>query len=289
MQPSIDYREAQIVRKVTGKRLSRLMRTYYLGPNHPMKLRFWGSFRKWSKYARLTIPYAERGWITIDERDLLQRQILIEGSYELEVWETLAAFATVDEVVWDIGAHIGSFAIQALTDLRVREIHAFEPDPVHADILEINLTLNPGRHAVHRMALGSERQRRKLYHGPVANTGLSSLANRVSSQVFEVECRSIDELVFVECINPPTLMKIDVEDWESRVLRGASRLLSEKPPKAIVFESKCDANGEILDQSIVDHLTAVDYRVRRIHRPSGLVDQRENFLASHAQRDQAAR
>src|SRR5438477_96083 len=91
--------------RVLGKYVSLPLRAYYRGPDHPMKLRIYRWFRKSVGYARFTIPYADFGLLTIDERDYLQEKIFATGFYEPEVWDILAGFAVRDEVVWDVGAN----------------------------------------------------------------------------------------------------------------------------------------------------------------------------------------
>src|SRR5262245_25797413 len=108
---------------------SRLLWTYHEGPDHPTKLRLWGWARRMSRHALLTVPYGNGGVIALDERDWLQREVLTRGFYEPEVWEALFAFASGSEVLWDIGAHVGTFTIRGLLDSRVACVHAFEPDP----------------------------------------------------------------------------------------------------------------------------------------------------------------
>lgn len=265
---------------VLGKTISRLLRSYYLCPDFPMKLRFWGWFRKLTNYARLTIPYAQMGWITVDERDLLQRRIFVEGTYETEVWATLAAFAS-EEVVWDIGAHIGSFAIQALLDCRVREIHCFEPDPEQAAILRFNLSLNGNNWRCHQVALGDRIEERLLFRGPQANTGLSTFQRDLGNGTVKVICLTGDEVISHGDAPPPTLVKIDVEGWEERVFQGARELLRTAPPKAIVFEASCDHTGELENKYIVSFLEKFGYQVSWIQRPNGQVQERENFLARY--------
>lgn len=265
-----------------GKTLSSALRAYYLGPEHPMKLRFWWWFRKRLNYARLTIPYGEGGWITVDERDVVSGFVFVEGAYEPEVWDALARYARADEVVWDVGGNIGTVAIRAVLDPRVRVVHAFEPDPVNAEVLEHNLGLNGDGFVVHRVALDSASEVRHLHLAPSANRGLSSLALATSTgKTVEVECRPADELVFDLGVEAPTLMKVDVEDWELHVLRGARRLLAEKPPRAIIFEAASDGRGEIVEREIVELLEGVGYRVERLLRPDGAVESRENYLAVH--------
>lgn len=268
--------------RVIGRRASRVLRAYYRGPDHPMKLRLWWGLYKRLHHPRLTIPYARGGWITVDLRDLLQREIFAAGAYESEVWESLAACAVADEIVWDVGAHIGSFSIRALLDQRVKEVHAFEPDPIQADVLAMNLAFNDHRHTIHRCALGSHSGTVKLYRGPLANTGLSSLKNPVSAEIVEVPSKTVDELVFKEHLPPPTLMKVDVEDWESHVFEGSQQLLAASPPKAIAFETTCDSSGRIVDGSLLEFLKARGYQISRIQRPSGSMENRENYVARRA-------
>ncbi len=265
--------------KPLSKKFSAFLRSYYKGPDHPLKVRLWNWFRRMSAYPRLTVPYGSGGWITVDERCLVQREIFDNSLYEPEVWQALSACATGDEVVWDVGAHIGSFSIQALLDKRVREVHAFEPDPAQAEILRMNLALNGGRSTVHPCALSYQKIKMPLHRGPKDNTGLSSLVFQVSGNRCDVECLMVDDLVFQRAVPSPTLVKIDVEGWELEVLWGAERLLSEAPPKAIIFETEWDESEEMPEDSPGAYLKEFGYQMQRIQRPNGLVEPRENFLA----------
>jgi FkbM family methyltransferase len=267
---------------ILGKPLSLVLRAYYLGFNHPMKLRIWYTLRRAFGFPRLTVPYARTGWITVNESDHLQSRILTFGDYEPEVWAVLADHATGNEVFWDIGANIGSVSIKALQDSRVAQVHAFEPDPLHAHVLQHNLALNPNRYRVHPLALSDREERRIIHHGPQANTGLSTLLDGsiTAAGDFLIDCRTIDGLVQQDSVAAPTLVKIDVEGWEYRVLDGARRVLRETPPKAIVFEAECDESAGILDGSIPSLLAEFGYRVRHVPRHGAWIEPRENYLAA---------
>lgn len=263
-----------------GKGLSRALRAYYMGPHHPMKLRFYWGLRKLLGYRRLTIPYAGSGWITVDERDVVSGLVFTDGAYEPEVWATLGAYATGGEVLWDVGANIGTVSVRAVNDPRVRAVHSFEPDPANAAILRHNLALNGGTHTVHPLALSDRTETLALNIAPTNNRGLSSLARGTSTRrTHEVQCRTVDDLVFAEGIEAPTLMKVDVEDWEAHVFRGAKRLLAERPPRAIVFEAESDERGEITDAALLEVFRELGWRITRIERPDGTVETRENYLA----------
>jgi FkbM family methyltransferase len=233
----------------------------------------------------LTIPYFETGWITVDERDYIQEMILRTGRYEPEVWNSLAEVAESDEIVWDIGANIGSLTIRALLDSRIRKVHAFEPDPLHAEVLSYNVTLNRGCYQLHQCALGDKVDRRNLLHAAFPHGGgstfMSNPAHGRFEGEFEVNCTTIDHLVYYESVEAPTLMKIDVEGWEQKVLNGATRLLSTNPPKAIVFESDSDDRGIIQCPETVQFLESFGYNVKWLRRPEGDIFHRENYFARH--------
>jgi FkbM family methyltransferase len=266
-----------------GKPLSAVFRRYYLGIDHPFKLRLWSWIRRFQRYQRFTVPYAPMGWLTVDERCFIQRQIFVNGAYEPEVAETLLSRATEREVVWDVGANIGSFAVTARMDSRVDEVVCFEPDPQNRAILEANLALNPGAtYRICPLALSAASEQRPLWHGPTINRGMSTLAGPVGTDGPSciVECTTVDTLVFRDNFPAPTLMKIDVEGWEYQTLEGAQALFRQAPPKAIVLESRCRADGEIDNPPVCELLADYGYRIVKIARPSGSVDSQENFLAS---------
>jgi FkbM family methyltransferase len=268
--------------RVISRSVSCVLQRYYLGPDHPMKLRLWGWLRRLTGYAALTVPLRGGGLITVDERDQVQREILHTGAYEPELWETLQRFVVADEILWDVGAFVGSLSIQALQDQRVSRVHAFEPHPEQGDRLEYTLRLNGDpRWRLHRLALGDCNEERRLYNHPFPLLGSTSLAEDFGAGSFGVTCRSIDSLICDDGVPAPTLMKIDVEDWELRLFQGARRLLAERPPKAMVFEASTrkGGDGRPSDPRLTELLEGSGYRVEWIRRHNGIVWPRENFLA----------
>jgi len=69
-------------------------------------------------------------------------------------------------------------------------------------------------------------------------------------------------------LEPPTLMKIDVEGWELEVLLGAQKLMHQMPPKAIAFETTANERGEPLNTALLE-----------VRRANGESSSRENYLA----------
>jgi len=266
---------------VLNKSLSRLLVQYYLGPDHPMKLRIWRWLRWALRHARITIPYLDDKWITVDERDYLQNQILRYGQYEPEIWDSLSNFIVADEIIWDIGANIGSFTIQALTSKYVEHIYAFEPDPIHRSVLEANVRLNLAndRCTINPCALSDHRHFSIFYRGSFPHTGGSNLTKDLGNGQFVVECCTADDLIYSQNVKPPTLIKMDVESWEEYVVKGAHKLLRENPPKAIVFEADSDKSGTITNSSLVQFFYDYGYSITWLQRYDNTIYHRENYLA----------
>jgi FkbM family methyltransferase len=231
---------------------------------------------------RLSMPYGRDGIITLDYRDWLQSSILRTGAYEPEVWDALCADLGRDEVFWDVGAHIGTFSVLACRDTRFKMIHAFEPEPDTYRVLCAHLRLNPGvQRTAHRLALSSQREERALSSGPQLNTGLSSFVSdaRLTKRTSMVKCATADDMVYEQRLTPPTVMKVDVEGWELEVLRGATRLLSEAPPRVIVLEASAEAPPCTGDEGLGDFLASYNYSTEPISRPDGHREPRENYVA----------
>ena len=257
-----------------------------------MKLRLWRHVRELVGYAPLTLAFGEGGWIAIDERDWLQSFVLANGAYEPEVWTALARYAQADEVVWDVGAYIGTFALTAAQDPRVAHVCAFEPDPRTLETLRTNLALNTRAIRLYPFALSDTTETRMLISGPAANAGMSTFGPSQSTGMrdhlsnpsehlptFDVACRTADELVASGAAPAPTLIKLDVEGWEYPVLNGARGILESTRLKAVVLETGCDAEGGILDGRVRQILTEYGFTLGRISRPSGDLLGVENYLA----------
>jgi FkbM family methyltransferase len=268
--------------RTVSKPLSSILRRYYRSGDHVSKVRIWNLIRRLQKHARLTISYGESAWLTVDERCFLQRHILTSGFYEREVYEALLSHATESEVVWDIGANIGSFAVLARQHRSVEQLVCCEPDGLNQKILNVNLLLNKGaQYHVCGLALSDRPERRRLWQAPLSNRGMSRLtAEAGGADADYVACETLDRLVFEQNMPAPTLVKIDVEGWEYQVLLGAIRLLRTRPPVAIVFEAQCTPGGEIVDSRIPELLAAFAYHARRLERPVASIDAMENFLAT---------
>ena len=149
-----------------------------------------------------------------------------------------------DEVVWDVGACVGTYACLIASRLSTGHVVAFEPEPVNRRRLGENLAENAA----------DERWRISPY-ALSDDTGTASLASDFrefgaghhyltdAETDVTVETRRGDDLVR-EGLSPPTVLKIDVQGAEGNVLSGLRETL---PSVDVVYlevhTSKCHRYG----------------------------------------------
>lgn len=261
-----------------------LLARYRAAPDHPTKLRIWRWLYSLAGRPDVQVRYARLASMRLNLEDCVQERIVTHGYYEPEVWETLASHATGNEVVWDIGGHVGGVAIRAALDPRVRAVHCFEPNPHTADRMAANLSLNPGLPiTLHQVALGDFSETRNLYFGPPANIGQTSLVVRPTEDGTPVLCVTADEWIAAGKAEPPTLMKLDVEGFEEQVFAGAAGILASGRVRAILFESAAHPDGHIRSREIVERLARFGYRTSHLTRPDRHLEGNENYLATRDQ------
>jgi FkbM family methyltransferase len=159
------------------------------------------------------------------------------GTNEPAVQQAIAAHLKPGGVFYDIGANVGFHTvIGARVAGPTGRVVAFEPIPSNAAALRHNVALNgfanvrvieaavssaPGRHA---MRLGAEPGWARL-------TDVASLAS--NDVTIDVPLVTIDDLVARGEIEPPTMVKMDIEGAEIAALRGMARTLREARPVVV--------------------------------------------------------
>lgn len=155
------------------------------------------------------------------------------GMDELGHAEALARDLREGDVFWDVGANIGLYACVALVASRVGVVHAFEPAGFVAERLRRNVAFNDadggawGRGAVHELALSSDEGVVRFYERRAFGSGVHSmigahgpLRSGRDRAVRRVRAVTAESVVRRYGVSRPTVVKIDVEGAEGRVLAG---------------------------------------------------------------------
>ena len=180
-------------------------------------------------------------------------------SYERPFPSLFAALSRRAQCVFDIGAYTGFYSMLAASCSRDARIVAFEPFPPVRDRLSANLRRNglTDRVAVSPLAMGDQSGRMKLYV-PTTKTGLLESASSLNPEFRASHLETIDIEVgtldtFCASLGAePDLIKLDVESFEPRVLRGADGILRRRRP-VIFLEILQATDCEALEQIRTAH------------------------------------
>lgn len=156
-----------------------------------------------------------------------------KGTYEEGFCARLADAVKPGDVCYDIGAFRGYTAgVMALAG--ASEVQAFEPAPVNQQAVRRVMALNPALPIkLVEAAVGAEEGTIKITIHEDSSMNFIGEDNSGRPAV-EVKMVVLDALVESAAIQPPQLLKIDVEGAEASVLRGASKALRESVHEVFV-------------------------------------------------------
>lgn len=160
------------------------------------------------------------------------------GTYELLLTKALADTVRPGDVCCDIGGWRGFVSgVMALSG--ARRVYVFEPLPANVRQIRRVMALNPHLPLeLVEAAVGEQAGQMEFWVMP--ETSMGKLAGspfqeeqRISKRI-EVEVVALDDLIASGRIEPPAVLKVDVEGAELLVLRGASELLQQGHPKLFI-------------------------------------------------------
>ncbi len=154
-------------------------------------------------------------------------------SVECDSYNCFSNSVLPGDVIYDVGAHIGTYSILALQrSAPTGRVVAYEPVALTRDYLLRHLVWNEAgeRVVVRPFCCGSNDARLRLYFREGQVDGDSGLLAAAGSASVPVEVRCLDGEV-AELGLIPTVIKIDVEGWEFEVLKGAEATLLCHHPK----------------------------------------------------------
>jgi FkbM family methyltransferase len=203
------------------------------------------------------------------------RSLVVDGGYEDSLIEIVGDFLkSISDGVTpmhfiDVGANIGTHVVGFA---RISaSLTAFEPNPLVAATLRLNITLNEVRNAeVRELALSNCVQKRWL-SVPEANQGNASIENAPSgSDRHELTTSTLDaELAGKFPSRDTLLIKVDVEGHELEVLQGAKELLQTHKSIVVVEYNRSRKSGQLAGfLAEIGYVPAFQVRIPRMsHDP----------------------
>lgn len=186
---------------------------------------------------------------------------------EGEMLEDFAASIRPGDVVWDVGANLGVFALLAADRAEDGRVVAFEPFSPTARRLEENAALTDpaGDVDVLDVALADGAGEATLgVDRDELGTQTPTLEPRSSMETITVRQAAGDELVDEE-LPAPTVLKVDVEGAEREVLDGLEDTLTDPTCRLVYVEDHSGLwGGAAAGDELRRRLEALDFRVEAV-------------------------
>jgi FkbM family methyltransferase len=188
-----------------------------------------------------------------DSNDYISGCIESSGSfYEVNMLEAISANFPQNTVL-DVGANIGNHSLYLAKFTSATTIHAFEPMPRSFEHLSSNMKRNGCENVIlHNVALSDSSGLAKMDFPDPTNQGMA----KISEEGIEVQVIKLDDL----SIEKVSLIKIDVEGHELRVLRGGSETIRKNRPHLYI-----EIQNEYLLGEVEDFLFELGYFHGRVY------------------------
>lgn len=228
--------------------------------NHPLnrerKLQSMVRFLKWQIGSSLSPGTTVHNWINGSKFYVQRGETALTGNIYTGLFEFadmgfLLHFLRGQDLYVDVGANAGSFTILACSVVGARGI-AFEPVPSIYARLVNNVELNylSQRVVCVNKAVGAE-VGRIAFTSRSGATNHALATNEACIDSISVEMTTLDSALANEA---PALLKIDVEGFESAVVKGSTETLGADSLKAVIMELNGSGSryGFVEDQIVTE-------------------------------------
>ena len=167
-----------------------------------------------------------------------------------------------DKNILDIGAHIGYHSMNFAT-LTKGKVYSFEPQPQNYKLLHLNAKINNLKN-IHpiMMSLSDINESSKIplvsKSKDKGNMGDFTINNLTSNMYAKINSRTLDSFNLENI----ALIKIDVQGWEKKVLKGAEETLKRcKPLLIIEFENHQLLKTNTSVEELIAYIKQLDYYI----------------------------
>ena len=206
-----------------------------LNKSHPrataIRYLSWNLGRRLLGDVEYLVPLANQVQLAISNHENYATLVYTQRLWDFQEMSFLLHFLREDDLFVDIGANVGGYTVLA-SAITGAESLAIEPIPATFQKLRRNVRLNgiEARVNCRNVGVGAE-------HGELKFTralgGLNHVALAHEPDTISVPVETLDALLAGRA---PAMVKMDVEGYETNVLRGAGQTIARPELKALVME-----------------------------------------------------
>jgi FkbM family methyltransferase len=194
-------------------------------------------FLRWQLGSRLingdiVFPWINGAKVIVRNGETGFTQNIYCGLHEFSEMAYLLHALRPEDLFVDVGANIGSYTILAGASVGAKVI-CFEPVPSTYERLITNIKLNLLEETVRPVNMGISNEIGTLLFTNDQDTMNHVISASESSDCVEVKVDKLDKLIEDD---DPSILKIDVEGYETRVLEGAEIALTKESLHSIMIE-----------------------------------------------------
>lgn len=233
---------------------------------------------------RVRLPSGAGLQLRSDGRDGIASALYWRGleAWEPETFRIFDSLLPAADVVLDVGANSGLFALYAALERPLCRVFAFEPTPASAAGLARNVEANGVRNVTLCQAAVCDRDGTVDLFVPPGESlplGASTLATfREPGVRFEVAAVRLDTFAEQHHLDRVDLIKVDTEGTEPVVLAGARRLLERDQPWIV-----CEVLHGLTEPGLHAELDRLGYRYFLITRRG--LEERPRIVGDPTYRD----
>lgn len=208
--------------------------------------------------------------MAIFSHDHIGHVINIDGRYEDDYLKTVFGWLCKEKpemgqtIALDIGANIGNHAVFFAKYFRT--VYAFEPNPRTFELLKFNASLADNVVVV-AQGLSDSNVSGTLRENPT-NMGGTSIDLHSQDKMphsLSVSLKTLDSFVDSYALDNISLMKIDTEGFEARILKGARHVIETNKP-VIIFELSPTDFDQQASSEVVTILENLGYEFLTLER-----------------------
>ena len=217
-------------------------------------------------YGKIVIKEIDGIRYELDLSEAIDASLYYSGVYELETLKCLQKWIQPDMIVFEIGANIGShsFEIAKLLQAGAGKVYCFEPTDYAFQKLLHNHGLNDFRNMVfEKIALSDQEGCSTIIPtsslDTMAFTASWDIKNGGSKNATEQQIlfKTLDSYVQEHNITRLDMLKIDVDGYELKIIKGGTQTISQYTPMIIIELSECMLHyiGDTLEELLatLDH------------------------------------